>query len=107
MLENYLKCNNNCIQPLVYIIPAIMSIIILLSTTFGATIKGDSAVANYLLFNSIIYILIAIIMFKILEWFCTKGEYTIAWLLVGIPYFVMAITGFYVGYKGVNQNKMY
>ena len=100
-LQKYLICNNGCIQPLVYLIGSLPLIVLLVSFTIGLILSGQ-------VFNKIRFIIIAtliimiiVLVFKLLEWFCANNYGTIGWILVALPYISTSIVGILTGCSNI------
>ena len=100
-LQQYLKCNNGCIQPLVYLIGSLPLIVLLISFTIGIILNGQ--VFNKLQFIIIatLIIMIIVLVFKLLEWLCANNYGTIGWVLVGLPYISALMGGLLCGYSNI------
>jgi hypothetical protein len=92
MFEQFIKCNNNCVQPLIYAISSLPIFVILIGMILGLLLCGKLSL-SILLVSLIILIFFALI-YKLLEWCCNNNLSWAGWAIVAFPYIGAFFTAF-------------
>ena len=104
MISDFIKCNNDCVQPYVYSIIALPYFITQMSFILSTLVFQINDSNNlYLLFNLLFRVLLFILIFKLIKWLCTKNYKIIAWILTLLPLSIYVIIG--VGQSFLYVNK--
>ena len=92
MFEEFLKCNNNCVQPLIYTITSLPIFVILVGMILGLLLCGKLSLS--ILLVSLIVLIFFALIYKLLEWCCRNNLSWAAWVIVAFPYLGAFFTAF-------------
>jgi hypothetical protein len=93
MFEEFIKCNNNCVQPLIYAISSLPIFVILIGVILGMLLRGKLSLSILLI--SLIVLIFFVLIFNLLQWCCKNNLNWAGWIIVGVPYigaFLSALT---------------
>ena len=102
-LQQFLKCNNGCIQPFIYLISTLPVVVLIISFTIGLIISGKIFSKLWFVLMVTGVIIIVICVYKLLEWLCVTNK-TIGWVVVGFPYGLSIIGGIIGGISLFNMD---
>jgi hypothetical protein len=92
MFEQFVKCNNNCVQPLIYAISGLPILVILIGMIVGLLFRGKLVFSVLLI--SLITIIFFALIYLLLEWCCKNNLSWVGWVIVAFPYIGAFFTAF-------------
>ena len=92
MFEEFIKCNNHCVQPLIYTVSCLPIFVILIGMILGLLLRRKLSLTILLI--SLITIIFFVLIYKLLEWCCRNNLSWVGWVIVGFPYIGAFVTAF-------------
>lgn len=102
MFEEFLKCNNNCVQPLIYTVSCLPMFVILIGMILGLLAHGKLSISILLI--SLIVLIFFVLIYKLLEWCCKNNLSWAGWVIVAFPYLGALVTAFSLANNIANIN---
>jgi hypothetical protein len=89
--------NNNCVQPYVYGLLVLPSLLVALVACITAYAKGRSAASKSFLYVFIGSLVALLIIWFLINWLCKNNQQMIAWLVAILPLVIPIMYGFNFG----------
>ena len=102
MFEEFIKCNNNCVQPFIYAVSCLPIFVILIGLILGVLLRGKLSLSILLI--SLITIIFFVLIYKLLEWCCRNNLSWVGWVIVAFPYVGAFFTAFSLANNVANIN---
>jgi len=97
MLQRVFHCDCDCVQKNVYTVLAGASLVMMAGSVAGADSRElKMQEAKYL----VLYLVVAVVVFLVLEWLCAHNHKNVAWLLALLPLVAALSHGYRMGQAG-------
>ena len=104
VLRRMFSCNCQCVQKNIYTILAIASLVMMAGSVAGSE---DRKMRMQELKYLIIYLIVAVFVFLLLEWLCENKHYEMAWGVSVLPLLAAIIHGYRMAQSGhVESNNL-
>ena len=100
MLERIFSCDCKCVQKNIYTVLASAHLALLVGSVIGS---ATPQLRNNELKNLVLYLLVFVLVFLILEWLCENNYSEVAWVIAVLPLLACVLHGHRMAQLGMYE----
>ena len=97
MFNNFTSCNQNCVQPYVYGLLVLPTLLTAFVAAITAYVKGRSSAGQSFLIAFVASLVVIVLVWYLLQWLCKNNHHMIAWLVAILPLILPLVYGYHFG----------